>query len=284
VDTFAKLRRERKGVEWARDGVILPMSSSRKQSPCRVLTKSAPCRPASKGNRRDVVFARRAGSHRRHFRLLRAAARGAPRQAAGIRFHLGGYSEILALRPDLVLSFSDLQADIVASLIRLGAAVHAFNQRTVADIFDMIRMVGATVGAANKVDRLASELEAGIADARRRGQQLWHRPLAYFEEWKEPMISGIGWVSELIGIAGGTDIFADRAIGKSASERIVTAIEIIARRPEIIIGSWCGKKFRPEKVAARPGFEQIPAIRNEAVYEIKSPIILQRGPAALTDG
>jgi iron complex transport system substrate-binding protein len=106
----------------------------------------------------------------------------------------------------------------------------------------------------------------------------------YFEEWDEPMISGIAWVSELIEIAGGTDIFADRAIGKSASERIVTAAEIIARRPEIIIGSWCGKKFRPEKLAVRPGFEQMPAIRSGAVYEIKSSLILQPGPAALTDG
>jgi iron complex transport system substrate-binding protein len=148
----------------------------------------------------------------------------------------------------------------------------------------MIRMVGAMVGAADKADRLALELEARIADARRRGQQLRHRPLVYFEEWDQPMISGIAWVSELIEIAGGTDIFADRAIGKSANERIVTAAEIIARRPEIIVGSWCGKKFRPEKVAGRPGFEQIPAIRNGAVYEIKSPLILQPGPAALTDG
>jgi ABC-type Fe3+-hydroxamate transport system substrate-binding protein len=139
--------------------------------------------------------------------------RDKPRASA---FTSADIPKILALRPDLVLSFSDLQADIVASLIRQGAAVHAFNQRRVADIFDMICMVGAIVGAANKADRLASELEAGIADARRRGQQLRHRPLVYFEEWDEPMISGIGWVSELTGIAGGTDIFAsgDREVGK----------------------------------------------------------------------
>jgi iron complex transport system substrate-binding protein len=114
--------------------------------------------------------------------------------------------------------------------------------------------------------------------------QLRRRPLVYFEEWDEPMISGIAWVSESIETAGGTDIFADRAGGKSAKERIVTAEEIIARQPDIIIGSWCGKKFRPEKVATRPGFEQIPAVRNGALYEIKSPIILQPGPAALTEG
>jgi iron complex transport system substrate-binding protein len=209
------------------------------------------------------------------------ARRDKPRVSA---FTSADIPKILDLRPDLVLSFSDLQADIVASLIRRGAAVHAFNQRTVAEILEMIRMVGAMVGAADKADRLALELEARIADARRRGQQLRHRPLVYFEEWDQPMISGIAWVSELIEIAGGTDIFADRAIGKSANERIVTAAEIIARRPEIIVGSWCGKKFRPEKVAGRPGFEQIPAIRNGAVYEIKSPLILQPGPAALTDG
>jgi iron complex transport system substrate-binding protein len=192
--------------------------------------------------------------------------------------------KILALRPDLVLSFSDLQADIVAALIRQGLAVHAFNQRTVAETLNMIRLLGALVGAAERALRLAQELEIGIADARRRALQLMRRPRVYFEEWDEPMISGIGWVSELIAATGGIDVFADRSIGKSAKDRIVTAAEIIARRPDIIIGSWCGKKFRPEKVAGRPGFEQIPAVRDRAIYEIKSSIILQPGPAALTDG
>jgi len=209
------------------------------------------------------------------------ARRDKPRVSAFTSANLG---KILALRPDLVLSFSDLQADIVASLIRQGVAVHAFNQRTIAEIFDMIRMVGALVAAADRADRLADELEAGVAAARRRGIARAARPLVYFEEWDEPMISGIAWVSELIEIAGGIDIFADRSAGKSAKERIVTPEEIIARRPDIIIGSWCGKKFRPEKLATRPGFEQIPAVRNRALYEIKSPIILQPGPAALTDG
>jgi iron complex transport system substrate-binding protein len=169
-------------------------------------------------------------------------------------------------------------------LIRQGVAVHAFNQRTIAEIFDMIRMLGALVGAGDRSDRLAAELEDGLATARAHAAQLPRRPLVYFEEWDEPMICGISWVSELIEAAGGIDIFADRAVGKSANERIVTAEEVIAHQPEIIIGSWCGKKFRPEKVAARPGFEQIPAVRNGALYEIKSPIILQPGPAALTDG
>ena len=148
----------------------------------------------------------------------------------------------------------------------------------------MIRMVGALIGAADRGERLADELKAGVAAAHRRAIARSTRPLVYFEEWDEPMISGIAWVSELIEIAGGIDIFADRSAGKSAKERIVTTQEIIARRPDIIIGSWCGKKFRPEKLAARPGFERIPAVRNLALYEMKSPIILQPGLAALTDG
>jgi iron complex transport system substrate-binding protein len=209
------------------------------------------------------------------------ARRDKPRVSA---FTSADIPKILDLRPDLVLSFSDLQADIVASLIRRGVSVHAFNQRTVAEIFDMIRMLGALVDAGDRADRLARELDAGLADARRSAGQLSRRPRVYFEEWDEPMISGIAWVSEIIGAAGGADIFADRAGGKSANERIVTAEEIIARQPDIIIGSWCGKKFRPEKVAARPGFQQLPAVRNNALFEIKSPIILQPGPAALTAG
>jgi iron complex transport system substrate-binding protein len=209
------------------------------------------------------------------------ARRDKPRVSA---FTSANIPNILDLRPDLVLTFSDLQADIVATLIRQGVAVHAFNQRTIGEIFDMIRMLGALVGAAHRAEHLASELETGVANARRRAMQLRRRPLVYFEEWDEPMISGIAWVSELIEAAGGTDIFADRAGGKSAKERIVTAEEIISHQPDIIIGSWCGKKFRPEKVVARPGFERIPAVRNAALYEIKSPIILQPGPAALTEG
>jgi iron complex transport system substrate-binding protein len=209
------------------------------------------------------------------------ARRDKPRVSA---FTSADIPKILDLRPDLVLSFSDLQADIVAALIRQGVSVHAFNQRTIAEIFDMIRMLGALVGAFGRADRLVADLQAELAAARRRASQLPRRPLVYFEEWDQPMISGIAWVSELIETAGGSDIFADRAGGKSATERIVTVEEIIARAPDLIIGSWCGKKFRPEKVAARPGFDQIPAVRHGALHEIKSPIILQPGPAALTDG
>jgi iron complex transport system substrate-binding protein len=209
------------------------------------------------------------------------ARREKPRVAA---FTSADIPKILALEPDLVLSFSDLQADIVAVLVRHGVSVHAFNQRTVAEIFDMIRMLGAMIGAAERADRLADEFAVGLDVARQRAGHRPRCPRVYFEEWDAPMISGIAWVSELIEVAGGVDIFADRAGGKSAKDRIVTAEEIIERAPDIIIGSWCGKKFRPEKVAARLGFSQLPAVQNGALREIKSALILQPGPAALTDG
>jgi iron complex transport system substrate-binding protein len=209
------------------------------------------------------------------------ARREKPRVAAFISADI---PKILDLKPDLVLSFSDLQADIVAALVRQGINVHAFNQRNVAEIFDMIRMLGAIVGAVDRANALAEELAVELASARQQSAQLSRRPRVYFEEWDDPMISGIAWVSELIEVAGGIDIFDDRARGKSAKDRIVTMEEIIAREPEVIIGSWCGKKFRPEKVAARPGFPQLPAIRDGALREIKSSLILQPGPAALTDG
>lgn len=193
-------------------------------------------------------------------------------------------AKIRALEPDLVLTFSDLQAEIVAALIRAGVAVHAFNQRSIAEILDMIRTLGAIVGAAARADQLAETLAAGLVAARDHAQRFPSRPRVYFEEWDEPMIAGIRWVSELIDIAGGSDIFADRAAAKSAQDRIVTADDVIARAPDLIIGSWCGKKFRPEKVAGRPGFDRLNAVRTGALYEIKSPLILQPGPAALTDG
>ncbi len=209
------------------------------------------------------------------------ARRDKPRVSA---FTSADIPKILNLNPDLVLSFSDLQADIVAALIRCGVAVHAFNQRSVAEIFDMIGMLGAMVGAPDRANRLAANLAGGLAEARHRAAQLPRRPRVYFEEWDEPMISGIAWVSELIDVAGGTDIFADRAAGKSAKERIVTASEVVERMPDLIIGSWCGKKYRPDKVAARPDFDRTPAVRNHSIHEIKSPLILQPGPAALTAG
>jgi iron complex transport system substrate-binding protein len=190
--------------------------------------------------------------------------------------------KILALKPDLVLAFSDLQADIAAELIRAGVTVLALNQRTVAGILEMIRTVGALAGAGERADRLAGRLSDGLAEAR--ADPTPRRPRVFFEEWDDPLISGIGWVSELIEAAGGVDIFADRASAVAARDRIVTFEAVIAGAPDLIIGSWCGKKFRPEKVAARPGFSRIPAVRDNAIVEIKSPLILQPGPAALTDG
>jgi iron complex transport system substrate-binding protein len=192
--------------------------------------------------------------------------------------------KILALDPDLVLAFSDLQADIVADLIRHGVAVHAFNQRDVAGILAMIRALGALVDAAEKAEVLARKFEARISAARERASALPRRPRVYFEEWDEPMISGIGWVSELTEIAGGIEVFPALSRQKSARDRIVTADAVIAAQPDIIVGSWCGKKFVPAKVAARPGFDTIPAVRTGWLCEIKSPLILQPGPAALTDG
>jgi iron complex transport system substrate-binding protein len=209
------------------------------------------------------------------------ARREKPRVSA---FTSADIPKIIALAPDLVLTFSDLQADIAAELIRRGIDVHAFNQRSVAEILAMIRTLGALVGAPARADRLAQDLADGVARARDRAAQMARRPKVYFEEWDEPMISGIGWVSELIEAAGGSDIFADRAACKSAKERIVTAADVAARAPDIIVGSWCGKKFVPAKVAARPGFADIPAVRHGWLREIKSPLILQPGPAALTDG
>ncbi len=192
--------------------------------------------------------------------------------------------KILALEPDLVLTFSDLQADIVAELIRANVAVHAFNQRDLAGIFDMIRTLGALVGASAKADALANELAARVDAVRAQGARLSHRPRVYFEEWDEPMISGIRWVSELIEAAGGIEVFPELAQRKNAKDRIVTAEQVIAAAPDIIIGSWCGKKFVPDKVAARPGFAAVPAVATGFLREIKSTLILQPGPAALTDG
>ncbi len=194
------------------------------------------------------------------------------------------FEKILALKPDLVLAFSDLQADIAAELIRRNVAVHAFNQRDIAGIFDMIRTLGALVGAAAKAEALVASLERRLAQTRGRAAALKRRPRVYFEEWDEPIISGIGWVAELVEIAGGIDAFPALSRCKHAKERIVSGEDVIAARPDIIVGSWCGKKFVPEKVAARPGFADIAAVRDGFLREIKSPVILQPGPAALTDG
>lgn len=192
---------------------------------------------------------------------------------------------ILALRPDLVIGFSDIQADIAAELVRRGVEVWIANHRSVEGILDYIRRLGALVGAAAKANDYADELQRGIDQVAMQAACLPQRPRVYFEEWDTPMISGIRWVSELLAIAGGDDIFAERAIEPLAKNRILAdGDEVIRRAPDIIIGSWCGKKFRPEQVAARPGWAQIPAVRQGELHEVKSPLILQPGPAALSDG
>lgn len=190
--------------------------------------------------------------------------------------------KIMALSPDLVLCFSDMQADIAAELIRQGVTVIGWNQRDIAGILAMIRALGALVGVAGRAEALAAGYEARLARIAARAPT--KRPRIWFEEWDTPLISGIGWVSELIHIAGGQDIFPDLATQKAARDRIVTSEQVIAAAPDIIIGSWCGKKLRPEKIAARPGWGNLPAVRNGRIHEIKSPLILQPGPAALGDG
>ena len=191
--------------------------------------------------------------------------------------------KILALDPDLVLAFSDLQADIVADLARAGIAVHLFNQRDVAGCLAMIRTLGALVGVPERAEALArgyeDDLEGGAAD--RAGRP---RPRVYFEEWDEPMISGIGWVCDLIRAAGGEDVFPDLARAQGARDRIVTSEQVIAAAPDVILASWCGKRVNVARIRARPGWDAIPAVAAGRIHEIKSPLILQPGPAALTDG
>ena len=192
---------------------------------------------------------------------------------------------ILALKPDLVLGFSDLQADIAATLIGHGINVYIFNQRSVAAIFSMIAQLGGLVGAQEKAQRLIMELQGNIEVARRRAENFALRPRVFFEEWCDPLISGIGWVSELIGIAGGDDIFPELARESKAKQRIIAdPLEVVARNPDIIIGSWCGRKFKPEHVLARAGWSDVTAVRERQLFEVKSPLILQPGPAALSDG
>jgi iron complex transport system substrate-binding protein len=191
---------------------------------------------------------------------------------------------ILELKPDFVVGFSDIQADIAAELVRAGVEVWISNHRSVDGILDYVRRLGALVGAAARAHEFADELRRGL-DAVAAAVPAGPRPRVYFEEWDEPMISGILWVAELVRIAGGDDIFPERAEKSLARDRILAdSTEVLARAPQIIFGSWCGKKFRPEQVAARPGWDALPAVRDAQLFEIKSPLILQPGPAALTDG
>lgn len=194
-------------------------------------------------------------------------------------------NEILKLAPDFVIGFSDIQAEIASELIKSGVEVWISNHRSVSGILDYIRRLGAIVGAGDRAETLATRLEQRIEEIFRKSKRFSRRPKVYFEEWDSPQISGIAWVSELLQIAGGSDIFPEHAAMPLARGRILKdPSEVIRRSPDIIIGSWCGKKFRPEQVASRCGWSAIPAVRDGELHEIKSPIILQPGPAALTDG
>jgi iron complex transport system substrate-binding protein len=193
--------------------------------------------------------------------------------------------EILKLEPDLAIGFSDIQADIARELVKAGVEVWISNHRSVDGILAYIRRLGAMVGAHEEAEAYARRAETHIAQVRAAAAQLPRRPRVYFEEWDEPIITGIRWVAELIGIAGGEDAFPELARESLAKQRILAdGAEVVRRTPDIILGSWCGKRFRPERVAGRPGWDTIPAVRDGELHEVKSPIILQPGPAALFDG
>jgi iron complex transport system substrate-binding protein len=210
------------------------------------------------------------------------ARREKPRVSA---FTSAKLERIVALEPDLVLGFSDLQADIAAELVRRGIEVHVFNQRSVAEILRMLRTLGGMIGCEAKTAALVTRLAEGLEAVRAAAADLPRRPRVYFEEWDSPQISAIRWVSELIGIAGGDDVFPELATQSLGRDRIVAdPLEVVRRAPDIVFGSWCGKKFNPRAVAARPGWLDVPAVRDGELHEVKSSIILQPGPAALTDG
>ena len=208
-------------------------------------------------------------------------ARQKPRVSSFLHARL---EKIEALSPDLVLAFSDLQADIVTTLIKKGLTVMTFNQRSVAEVLQAVRLVGSLVGAQARAEALADDLQAGLDQVAAEAASLSSRPTVYFEEWGDPLISGIQWVEELVEIAGGTPIFPERRTAGLARDRIVTADEVLARNPDVILASWCGKRVRPERIAARPGWDSITAVRHGRIHEIASSVILQPGPAALTDG
>ena len=194
------------------------------------------------------------------------------------------YDKIEALRPDLVLAFSDLQADITTDLVKKGYNVFTFNQRSVSEILQMIRVLAGIIGVQEKGEALAHRLEQGLDAIRERAARLPRRPRVFFEEWYDPLISGIRWTEELVAIAGGEPIFPELAHASLAKDRIVTGEQVIERAPEVIIGSWCGKPVRKERITSRPGWSQVPAVRDGRIFEVKSTYILQPGPAALTDG
>jgi iron complex transport system substrate-binding protein len=194
------------------------------------------------------------------------------------------FEKILGLKPDLVLAFSDLQADLARELIARGAPVMTFNQRSLEEIYQTIRILGGMIGRAPEGRALAARLAEGGERVREKGESLLRRPRVFFEEWPDPLISGIRGVSELLEAAGGEDVFPELRERGDGKGRIVAPEEVIRRAPEVIIGSWCGRKVRFERIRSRPGWDAIPAVRRDKIFEIKSALILQPGPAALTDG
>jgi iron complex transport system substrate-binding protein len=194
------------------------------------------------------------------------------------------FDKIVSLQPDLVLAFSDLQADLVAELVRRGLPVVTFNQRSVDEIFQMIRMLGGLVGCQTEAEALAQRLQAGLDEIRESAVRFERHPRVFFEEWDEPLISGIRWVEELVEIAGGTPIFPELTRCGLAKDRIVDPAEVARRDPEVIFASWCGKKMKKATIQNRPGWNRVAAVRDDRIFEIKSTYILQPGPASLTEG
>ena len=209
------------------------------------------------------------------------ARRDKPKVSA---FTTAKIDKILDLKPDLVLTCTDLQADIAASLIKAGIEVHAFNQRSVAQILRMILTIGCLLGVQAKAQQLVDALEANIVTVKKQVNHQSVKPRIYFEEWDEPAITGIRWVSELIEAAGGIDCFAELSAFDCAKDRVIAQSDVIARQPDIVIGSWCGKKFQPDAVKNRAGWHSIPAVKTGAIFEIKSADILQPGPSVITEG
>jgi len=208
-------------------------------------------------------------------------ARAKPKVSA---FISARFDKIEALRPDLILAFSDLQADLAAELVRRGYPVFTFNQRSVEEILQMILVLGGLVGQQARAEALARELREGLATIRQAAARLPRHPRVYFEEWDDPLISGIQWVEELTEIAGGTPIFPELRHARLAKARICDPEEVVRRNPDLVVASWCGKPVRPNRIASRPGWETVAAVRSHDIHEIKSTYILQPGPAALTEG
>lgn len=194
------------------------------------------------------------------------------------------FDKILSLKPDLVFAFSDLQADIAAELIRRGVTVFTFNQRSIVEILEMILTIGRIVGCAEKAEQLITTLRTEMDAIAQSAARFPYRPRVLFEEWYDPLISGIRWVDELIEVAGGEPVFPELRECQSAKDRIVNPADVIKRDPQVIIGSWCGRQVKKEKIRAREGWDAISAVRNDQIYEIKSAYILQPGPASLTEG